>query len=87
MAALDPDRWDAALERVAARMRQPDPLTRSELAVVFLISHGVPTEQACEWLHISPNTWKRHAEHVRWKLAAHTTPHAVATALRLGMIS
>lgn len=83
----DPDRRDAALARIAARLREPDTLSRSELAVVFLLSHGVPNEKACEMLHVSPNTWKRHAEHVRWKLAAHTTPHAVATALRLGMIS
>jgi DNA-binding CsgD family transcriptional regulator len=83
----DPDKRDEALVRVAIRLGRADPLSAHEVAVVFLASHGVPRAKAAEWLHLSDWTVKDHRESARQKLGASTLPHAVATALRLGLIS
>jgi DNA-binding CsgD family transcriptional regulator len=83
----DPDKREAALQRIARRLARADPLTTEELALVFLASHGVPRGVSGEWLNLAPSTVTRYLHRARMKLYAATTEHAVATALRLGLIS
>ena len=83
----DPDKRDMALARIAARLRQPDPLTKPELAVVFLLSHGFTYAKAASMLHVSATTVHSHVHRMMLKLNATSSTHAVATALRFGLIS
>ena len=83
----DEERRDAALERLALRLTRPDPLSRTELAVVFLLSHGLAYSTIGEVLHMSRNTVKRHVEMSHLKLDARTSAQAVAKAYRAGLIS
>jgi DNA-binding CsgD family transcriptional regulator len=83
----DPDKRDDALERVLARVLRPAPLTKSELGVVFLSSHGLRYEQIGEMMHVSPGSARYYAKHARAKINAQTGMHLVATALRLGLIA
>lgn len=83
----DPDRRDAALARVAARLAQADPLTEKELAVVFLASHGIRRADAAQMLGVSEHAVADRAKHAQSKLGARSQAHTVATALRLGVIS
>jgi DNA-binding CsgD family transcriptional regulator len=82
----DPDRADAALARIARRIAEPTPLSRRELACVFLTSHGVSRERAALMLSVSPHTVAEHSQRAQAKLGAATPAHAAATALRLGLI-
>jgi DNA-binding NarL/FixJ family response regulator len=83
----DPDKRDDALIRMAARLVAADPLSTHELAVVFLASHGVSADNTAAWLHLSAWTVKDYRATARHKLGATTLTHAVATALRTGLIS
>jgi DNA-binding CsgD family transcriptional regulator len=83
----DPDKREAALERVAWRIERAGPLTGRELAVVFLASHGVMRRRAAEMLNIAPGTAAHYAKGAQAKLGASNQAHTVATALRLGLIS
>ena len=83
----DAERRDAALGRLAARLVRPDPLSRQELAVLFLLSHGLSYLKIGGVLHMSRNTVKRHAEMTLLKLGARTSAQAVAKAYRSGLIS
>jgi DNA-binding NarL/FixJ family response regulator len=82
----DADRRDAALERVAARLAV-EGLTRRQLAVVFLLSHGMDYGEVADTLGLSIWTIRDYAAETRGRLVARTNTHAVATALRLGVIS
>ncbi len=63
------------------------PLGRRELAVVFLLSHGMNYKEIGETIHVSSETVRHdYAKGIRGKLGARTTAHAVSTALRLGLI-
>lgn len=83
----DPDRRDAALVRVGERLAEVGPLPRRELAVLLLLSHGMRHAQIGETLHVSRATIDRDVETSVARLDARTATHAVATALRLGLIS
>lgn len=62
-------------------------MTARELAVVFLLSHGMQYEQIGETLHVATETARHdYGRAIRKKLEARTTAHAVATALRRGLI-
>lgn len=82
----DSARRDAALERVAARLVRPEPLSRMECACLYLASHGRDENESAATLCVSPNTVQRHLEHARIKLLARNTAHAVAKAFRAGLI-
>ena len=82
----DPDRRDAALERVAARLMRPEPLSRMEAACLYLASYGRNEADTAVTLCVSENTVKRHLEHARIKLLARNTTHAVAIAFRAKLI-
>jgi DNA-binding NarL/FixJ family response regulator len=64
----------------------PPPLTRRELAVVFLLSHGLRCKQIAAMLYVEESTVRSHIEAMVAKLDARSQAHAVATALRLGLI-
>ena len=62
------------------------PSTR-ELQVLQHLSDGLTTDAVARELYLSPATVRTYAEHAMHKLAAHNRVHAVAIALRLGLIS
>lgn len=85
---LDPDRRDDALARIASRIQvQPNLVTTREVAVLLLLSHGVPRSQVKAMLSMSNRGVEACLSVVWAKLEATNTTHAVATALRLGLIS
>ncbi len=69
-----------------AEIETPPLLTRRELAVVFLLSHGLRCKQIGRMLHVEESTIRTHVESLFVRLEARTQAHAVATALRLGLI-
>jgi len=75
------------LERIAARLRRRDPLSRSETAVVFLLSHGLRYQGIGRLLYMSPGTVKHHAHAARRKLDAQDNAQMVAKAIRAGLIA
>ena len=90
----DPDRRDAALERIAAIVKYAHviwptytaPRDPQYVAVLRLLSHGQDTKGAATALGISPRTVEGHLRRARAELSADTTVHAVAEALRQGII-
>jgi DNA-binding NarL/FixJ family response regulator len=85
----DPDRRDEALERLAGRIgRQPDEaLTPEQARTLELLSHGVGVKGTAELTHYSISTIASHVRAARRILQAKDTTHAVANALRAGIIS
>lgn len=86
----DPERRDAALERVAAVVLGAYPRrlppTPAERRVLLCLSHGMTTAMCADVLGVSPETVKAHTRSVRYRLAAKDTTHAVALAIRAGII-
>lgn len=82
----DDDKREAALSRLAVRLARPDPLSRSELAVTFLLSHGLRYDAIGELLYMSAATVHDHAERSRAKLGASSNAQLIARALRRGLI-
>lgn len=58
----------------------------AELRVLQCLSHGMTRQMAADSLFLSVETVKTHTQNARRALAAKNTLHAVAIALRLGMI-
>lgn len=83
----DAERRDQALERLADRLSRPDPLSRTELAILFLLSHGLAPTTIGEVLHMSRHTVHEHASIACLKLGARNKAQAVAVAYRRGLIS
>ena len=80
-----------ALDRLLDGLANPHPLsqrepTERELEVLAAISLGATTVEAAKRLVVQADTVKTHLRNVRAKLAAHHTTHAVAIALRRGLI-
>jgi DNA-binding CsgD family transcriptional regulator len=67
---------------------EPEPLATSkrELEVLRYTSHGLRWRECAAAMDLSPHTVNTHLEHARRKLGAKNTAHAVAIALRLGLI-
>lgn len=61
-------------------------LTRRELDTLSLSAQGLMTKQIAESLFVAPTTVKAHLAHIRAKLGAATTTHAVATAYERGIL-
>lgn len=87
----DPDRRDDALMRLDARIKvQPagrDELSPREIQVLQALSHGVGQQGVAEILGIELETVKHHLRAARRILAAKDSAHAVAIALRRGLIT
>jgi DNA-binding CsgD family transcriptional regulator len=63
-----------------------DELTEREREVLALYAEGMNGAQAATALFLSHQTIRTHTKGARGKLRAHTTTHAVAIALRRGLI-
>lgn len=61
-------------------------LTRRELEVLRLVSHGSRVPQIAEELGISPHTVRNHIRNLRQRLKAKTKLDAVMIAMRLGIL-
>lgn len=101
MAMLEADEigWVNALLRDIARaplladesgIGFPNPgsrdLTPSELRVIEAMSHGLTADQAGDLLGVAPETVKSQLKAARFRLRGKNTAHAVANALRQGLI-
>jgi DNA-binding NarL/FixJ family response regulator len=64
-----------------------DPLSSRELDVLALVGAGCTTREISERLAISRKTVENHKQHIFSKLQVRNQAHAVAVALRAGMIS
>ena len=62
-------------------------LTERELEVLQLLSEGYSNKQVSEKLFISVQTVKTHVAHIFEKLGSRDRAHAVATAMRRGLLS
>lgn len=79
------------LDRLAAPADRPaappyEPLTARELEVLRQMSFGLGNREIADALHISPHTAKFHVAQVIAKLDATSRAHAVANALRAGLV-
>jgi two-component system response regulator DesR len=63
------------------------PLSERECQVLQHLADGLTTEGVGKELFLSPATVRSYAENAMHKLEAHNRVHAVAIALRLGLIS
>lgn len=63
------------------------PLTPRERVTLVWFSHGLTAQGVAEMMGIGEETVKSHIAIARLKLQAKNTPHAVANALRLGIIA
>ena len=70
---------------VPAARRQLD-LTEAERMILRLYSHGLTRRMVADERGVAPETVKSQTEWIRLKLAAKTTTHAVAIAIRHGLI-
>jgi DNA-binding CsgD family transcriptional regulator len=92
----DPDRRDAALERVRAQVKHGPwlgPKTRdyrslqpSELRALEAMSHGLSMLEASEVTGFNYETLRASLKNVRRVLGAKNTTHACCEALRQGLI-
>jgi DNA-binding CsgD family transcriptional regulator len=81
----------SAIGRIERLKRFPEmaskrSLTARELEVLTLASTGLTAAQIAIKLEISPKTAKRHFENILRKLSAKNVAHAVAEAIRQGLI-
>ncbi len=72
---------------VERRPAAATPLSEREFQVLQHLAHGLTTERVGKELFLSPATVRSYAENAMRKLEAHNRVHAVAIALRLGLIS
>jgi DNA-binding CsgD family transcriptional regulator len=75
------------MPRMASAGEATSPLTRREQEVLQLAAEGRSTEAIAALLVLSPGTVKTHFHHIYGKLGAPDRVSAVATAMRLGLIS
>lgn len=62
-------------------------LTPREVEVLQKIAEGCTNAEAGAQLLIAPETVKSHSRHILSKMGARNRPHAVAIAMRIGVIS
>jgi DNA-binding CsgD family transcriptional regulator len=73
-AAVEPTQWSLAL-------------TPREVEVLKLGADGATSEEIASALHLTEHTVKSHLKRIQGKLGARNRTHAVAVALRSGLIS
>jgi DNA-binding NarL/FixJ family response regulator len=84
----DADRREAALERLQARVElERGELLASELLVLRALSHGLTEAEAAIVLGWTTDRVHDQAQRARRVLGCKTSLHAVATALRAGVLS
>jgi DNA-binding NarL/FixJ family response regulator len=75
-------------EQATSRQRWAElELTRRETEVLQLIADGLGNREIAQQLSLADETVKTHVRNLLAKLQARTRSHAVATALRHGLIS
>jgi len=75
-----------ALLNVEARQDDPAALTRRELDVLHLLTAGLANKEIGERLYLSADTVKTHLGNIYRKLGVESRAHAVAVALRRGLL-
>ena len=60
--------------------------TFAELSVLAFLSHGLTVPMIADTLEIKADTVREHARIARYRLGAKNTTHAVALAIRQGLI-
>jgi DNA-binding CsgD family transcriptional regulator len=80
---LIPEREIGRYVRTCGRMAP----SKRETDVLRCLSHGMTQRQAAEGLGVEYETVREHAKNVRYTLRAKTVTHAVAIALRRGLIT
>jgi DNA-binding CsgD family transcriptional regulator len=75
-----------AVDRLLYDMRHIDDITDRELEVLALMSRGLTYAETGRVLYVEPSTIKSSLKSTRAKLGARNVTHAVAIALREGMI-
>jgi DNA-binding CsgD family transcriptional regulator len=91
------DRFDEISERRALRFEPPPApvertewslaLTPREVEVLKLGADGATSEEIATTLHLTEHTVKSHLKRIQGKLGARNRTHAVALALRSGLIT
>ena len=76
----------ARIGRAAPNGQQMSPLTQRERQCLAWISDGKTMQDIAELLGVTPRGVKFHLDNARRNLAALTLPHAVALALRQGLL-
>lgn len=76
----------ARIGRTPADGQQGSPLTQRERQCLAWISDGKTMQDIAEVLDVTPRGVKFHLGNARRNLAALTLPHAVALALRQGLL-
>lgn len=71
---------------IERQMGKTTVLSERETEVVQLLANGLTTDAVGSALFLSPATVRSYAENAMRKLEAHNRVHAVATALRLGLV-
>ena len=83
---LTPERLEVGIRATLEAPRRPSPLTTREEQVLRLIADGHATREVAAELCYSERTVKNVLHDVTTKLGARTRSHAVAYALRTGLI-
>lgn len=90
VAAMRADSESGWMLRLAGDLRRlaapAEMLTPHERRILEASSFGMTAPMVAETLGVKPSTVTSHLEHVRAKLGAKNTTHAVALALRAGVI-
>ncbi|MGY3230349.1 DNA-binding NarL/FixJ family response regulator [Luteibacter sp. HA06] len=76
---------DAIAAEIAAHM-DFDALTEREVAVLRVVADGNSNREVARKLQISLETVKQHMKHIATKLGTHDRTHAVAIAMRRGIL-
>ena len=81
-----PDEWGEIIVRAAGSRPSIHKPTPPELDVIRCFSHGLEADLAAAALGIDTDAVETRLQLARVKLAAKNTTHAVARAIRLGLI-
>lgn len=76
----------ATVLRGARQEALAEPLTERELQILRLVTDGLSNKDVGERLYLSPDTVKSHLVNVYRKLGVESRAHAVAVAIRRGLV-
>ena len=84
-----PTRWpdDELMDYVPIDVPRPGALTARERDVLTLVAHGLDVRAISERLALSPSTVKTHLRNALRRLGARNRAHAIAIAMRDGLIT
>jgi DNA-binding NarL/FixJ family response regulator len=66
---------------------RPEPLTRREREVLYLLAKGFSNKEIMQQLHVTEATVKAHVRHILSKLGAQSRIQAILFAMRLGLVT